>query len=51
MLGHPQRIETQRFRGVHLLEPLGINLAATAIQIGTIGIKNVITEFHIDLAL
>jgi hypothetical protein len=46
VFGHPKRVEAQRFRRVELLEPMVVNVAAPAVQLRNISVKNVITELH-----
>ena len=46
MFRHPKRVETERFRGIHLLQPMAVNVAAPAVQFRNVGVKNVVSELH-----
>jgi hypothetical protein len=46
MFGHPKRIETERLRRIHLLQPTMVNRATIAVELRNIGIENVVTELH-----
>jgi hypothetical protein len=46
MLGSPQGVEAQRFGGVDLFKPMGVELGTLAIQLRNISVEKVVAEFH-----
>src|SRR4030095_13698704 len=46
MLGSPQGVEAQRFGGVDLFKPMGVELGTLAIQLRYIRIEKIVAEFH-----